>query len=119
MGSRLDQDILERVEGFCDRVIHVAKALSDSACNRRIVDQLIGCGTSVGANCYEADEAMSRADFTKSLGIVVKELNETIFWLRLIGRHGWVNPSKLEGLSNEALELKSIFGAMIWRTRRR
>ena len=38
---------------------------------------MAGAGTSVGANAWKADEAMSRADFCKGLGVVLKELNET------------------------------------------
>ena len=116
-GSRLDPALIERVESFCDRVVHVCRALQDGSCHRRIVEQLVGCGTSVGANCYEADEALSRADFARTLGIVVKELNETVFWLRLVGRRGWVDVTRPDPLVAEARELKSILGAMIWRTR--
>jgi four helix bundle protein len=49
-----------------------------------------GSGTSVGANIFEADEAMSRPDFCRMLGIVIKELNETRFWLRLVVARKWI-----------------------------
>jgi four helix bundle protein len=53
------------------------------------MDQIAASGTSVGANTFEADEAMSRKDFCKALGIANKELNETRFWLRLFVRREW------------------------------
>jgi four helix bundle protein len=116
---RLQPELLQRFEGFADRVLHVAASLEEAKVSRRIVDQVIGSGTSVGANVFEADEAMSRADFTKSCSIALKELNETRYWLRMIGRNGWVKPARLEGLEQESLELKRILGSMIARTKRR
>lgn len=77
--ARLQESLLERIESFCDRTIHVAQSLEQAGVSRRIVDQLIGSGTSVGANLFEADEAMSRSDFLKSCSIAAKELNETRF----------------------------------------
>ena len=115
--GRLNADFLERVESFCDRVVHVAAALNDEKTSRRIIDQLIGCGTSVGANVFEADEAVSRADFRRCLGIASKELSETRFWLRLIGRHNWLPAARLDGLEQETMELLRILGAMIVRSK--
>ena len=115
--ARLQESILDRVETFCDRVLDVADALAETPCPARILSQFIGSGTSVGANVFEADEAMSRADFVKCLAIAVKELNETRFWLRLIGRRNWIPAARLSGLDQEAVELKRVLGSMIARTK--
>lgn len=80
--GRLKDDMLERVERYADRVLDVTEALERSRRPRRVVDQMTGSGTSVGANAFEADEAMSAKDFIKCLGVILKELNETRFWLR-------------------------------------
>lgn len=72
---QLRSEFLERVEGFCDRVVDMAEALAEKRHPRRIVDQMVASGTSVGANVCEADEAMTKADFVKCLCITVKELN--------------------------------------------
>lgn len=85
----------------------------------RIVDQMVGCGTSVGANICEADQAVSAADFCGSLGIVLKELGESRYWLRLSIRRDWLKATRLEPLVQEAMELSRIFGSMVARTRRR
>jgi four helix bundle protein len=66
--GRLDPDIIERAERLVHRVVDVAEALAEQSRSRRVVDQLMGCGTSVGANVAEADEAQSRADFCRILG---------------------------------------------------
>lgn len=117
MMGRLDADLLERVEGFCDRSLGVVEELEKQGRSRRILDQLTGSATAVGANLFEADEAMSRKDFAKCVAISIKELNETRFWLRLIERRGWIPPEKLADLSDETAQLKRIFGAILSRTR--
>jgi four helix bundle protein len=117
--GRLSSELLERVESFSHRVVDVSEVIEKQRRARRVIDQLVGCGTSVGANAWEADEAMSRPDFCRVLGIVIKEIVETRYWLRFVGKRGWVNPERLSLLDREALELKRIFGAMLTRTRKR
>lgn len=110
---------MERVESFGDQVIRVSEALESAAVSRRIVDQLVGSGTSVGANIFEADEAMSRADFVECLAVAAKELSETRYWLRLCSRHDWVPAHKLGLLLGEVAELRKIVGTMITRTKKK
>ena len=114
--ARLQADFLDRVEAFCDRVVRAAGAMKKTGIALRVVDQLLAAGTSVGANLFEADEAMSRKDFCKCACIAIKELNETRFWLRLAARNGWLTPTNITKLESEAVELKRILGAMVSRT---
>ena len=116
--GRFREATIQRTDDFSHRMVDVAEAIERKGRSRRVVDQMFGCGTSVGANICEADEAVSRPDFAKTLGIVLKELNECRFWLRFVARRGWVKAQQLESLQTEAVELKRIFGAMFTRTRR-
>src|SRR5438034_9352413 len=52
----------------------------------RIISQLVGAGTSVGANYVEADDSVSKKDFLKSIGTCRKEARETKHFLRMIAR---------------------------------
>ena len=45
--------------------------------------QLLKAGTSIGANCMEAQNAESKADFIHKIKIAAKEADETQYWLRL------------------------------------
>lgn len=78
-----------------------------------MLDQIVAAGTAVGANVFEADEAMSRPDFVKCMSIAAKELSETRFWLRLIKRNNWINPASLISITAEAEELRRIIGKII------
>lgn len=116
--ARLQETMLERAERFADRMLDVADALENAGRRARLVEQIAAAGTSVGANLFEADEALSRADFCKCLGICAKELNECRFWIRLIGRRNWITLKRLEPLETECDELRRILGTMISRTRK-
>lgn len=111
--GRMKQELLDRSEALGDRILNLARVLERKRVWARVLDQIVGSGTSVGANVFEADEAMSRKDWIKSMGIALKELNETRYWLRRIERQQWVKPEQISGLCSECEELRRIFGAMI------
>lgn len=48
-----------------------------------ISNQLLKSGTSIGANCKEAQNAESKADFIHKIKIALKELEETEYWLEI------------------------------------
>ena len=48
-----------------------------------IANQLLKCGTSIGANVHEAQNAESKADFIHKFKIAAKEVEETKYWLVL------------------------------------
>lgn len=56
-------------------------------------NQLLRCGTSVGANVAEASAAQTRKDFITKLAIASKEARETIYWLKLIQSEGMADNS--------------------------
>ncbi len=116
--GRMKPAFLERVEDFSHRVVDVTEYIAKGRKTFRILDQMEGSGTSVGANVWEADEALSRKDFCKTLGIALKELNETRFWLRFVARRAWVRPQRLGNLGQEADELLKVLGTIIHRTRK-
>lgn len=78
-----------------------------------------GFSTSIGANASEADEALSRKDFCKCLGIAIKEISELRFWLRFVTRRAWIAPTRVTDLQAEAQQIKLILGSIISRTKER
>lgn len=51
-----------------------------------ISNQLMRCGTSIGANVEEAIAAQSKRDFIHKMAIASKEARETKYWLRLLDK---------------------------------
>jgi four helix bundle protein len=115
--GRLRPEFVERAESFSDRCLGVAEVLAEAKRFGRFVDQLAASGTSVGANLAEADQAMSTADFRKSLSIAMKELAETRFWLRLAVRRGWLRQDRTQSLFDELEELRLVVGSLLSKTK--
>ncbi|MGZ8921041.1 MAG: four helix bundle protein [Limisphaerales bacterium] len=66
-------DLHERTARFGETVIRFVKKLPDNPVNRRLVSQLVGAATSLGANYCEADEAVSRKDFCLKIPSAAKK----------------------------------------------
>lgn len=119
---RLDDKFLIRTKRFSHRMVDVAETLERGSKSKwvvgRIVSQMVGAGTSVGANTREADEAVSRPDFCKALGTVLKELSESRFWLEFVGERNWIRSARLKDLLREADELTRLFSVIVARVRR-
>ena len=79
-------DLEERTAKFGGAVIEFLKRVPLGPRTNRLVDQLTGCGSSVGANYCEADDALSKKDFIKIIGTCRKEARESKLFIRLIAR---------------------------------
>lgn len=73
--------------------------------------QLLRSGTSVGANYRATGRVRSKAEFISKMGVVVEEMDETVFWIECLIESGIVKPDFLADLLREANELLAIFAA--------
>jgi four helix bundle protein len=105
-------DLEERTACFGEAIIRFAKRLPRSPANDRLVGQLVGCGTSIGANYCEANERVSKKDFRNTIGRCVKEAKETKYFLRLIAAAEPGLADSARALYREAKELHLIFATM-------
>jgi four helix bundle protein len=79
-------DLEERTARFGEALIDFVKTIPQDAVTNRIISPLVGAATSVGANYVEADDAVSKREFLKSIGTCRKEARETKHFLRMIVR---------------------------------
>jgi len=79
-------DLEERTARFGEALIDFAKTIPQNPVTNRLISQLVGAGTSVGAKYVEADDSVSKKDFLKSIGTCRKEARETKHFLRMIAR---------------------------------
>src|SRR5438093_945319 len=110
-------DLEERTARFGEAVIDFAKTIPQNPVTNRLISQLVGAGTSVGANYVEADDSVSKKDFLKSIGTCRKEARETKHFLRMIARAVPELKQEARELWMEARELHLIF-SRIWRGRK-
>jgi four helix bundle protein len=106
--------LAERTARFGESIIRFAKKIPRNAVNNRLIDQLVGAGTSVGANYCEADDAVSGKEFKQRIGTSRKESKETMFFLRMVAAAEESLATEARVLWREAKELNLIFGT-IWR----
>ena len=102
-------DLEDRLIDFAVRVVHVVEALPDTKAGSHIAKQLVRSGTSPAANYGEAQSAESRRDFVHKMKIALKELRETIIWLKIIERKPLCEPNKMTEIVKECDELIAIF----------
>ena len=105
---------MERTALFGETIIRFAKKIPHTPENTRLISQLVGAGTSIGANYCEADDSVSGKDFRKSIGTCCKESKETMFFLRMVAASEESLKEEARRLWREAKELNLIFGS-IWR----
>jgi four helix bundle protein len=79
--------------------------------------QILRSATSVGAQYREAQRAKSNADFISKIEGAQQELEETEYWLELLGESGLVSEIKLQGLKEEANHLLAIFVSIVKKTK--
>jgi four helix bundle protein len=108
-------DLEERTARFGEAVIDFAGTIPQNPVTNRIIGQLVGAATSVGANYVEADDAVSKKEFLKNIGTCRKEARETKHFLRMAVRAVPELKSPARTLWHEARELHLIF-SKIWRT---
>jgi four helix bundle protein len=108
-------DLSERLLEFAANTIKLGARLGRTAAGRHVAGQLMRSGTSSGANYEEACGAESRPDFIHKLQIVLKELKESLYWLRLIQKASLIHPAdpNLSALLQEATELANIVAKSI------
>jgi four helix bundle protein len=88
-------------------------SLPKTPAGKHIAGQILRSGTSPAPNYGEARGAESHADFVHKLGIVLKELNETSIWLRVIDRSELLKQALLTDIIEENKELCRIFTASL------
>jgi len=109
-------DLEERTAKFGEVAIDFAKTIPQDAVTNRIISQLVAAATSVGANYVEADDAVSKKDFLKTIGTCRKEAREMKHFLRMAVRAVRELKPKARKLWLEAKELHLIF-SKIWRSK--
>ena len=75
------QGLARRFLRFAVGIIGIVNRLPKTLVGRHVGGHLLRAGTSAGANYEEACCAESRADFVHRMGVVLKELKETRYWL--------------------------------------
>ena len=105
--------VFEKSKKFALRVINAYKYLCDEKKEYVISKQLLRCGTSIGANIAESQNAQSTADFLSKLNIALKEATETKYWLRLLHSTEYLSNEQFDSIYSDSVEIEKILVAIV------
>ncbi len=105
-------DLEKRTGKFGEQVIRFCKKIPRGPVTDPLIVQLIKCGTSVGANYCEADDAESRLDFRHKIGICKKESREVKHFVQMVVVACPYLSEDAKIIWQEAKELNLIFNAI-------
>jgi len=88
-------DLEDRLIDFAVRIIRLTEALPNTKAGTHVAGQILRSGTSPAPNYGEAQSAESAADFIHKLKIALKELRETLIWLKIISRASMIKSATL------------------------
>jgi four helix bundle protein len=105
--------ISTRLLDYGTSILKICHRLNETIIGRHIGKQLLRAETSVGANYEEARGAQSKADFIHKLQIVLKEIRESMYWLKLIEQSDILKGNDIEEAIKETEQLSNIIGRSI------
>ena len=105
------EELKNRTKAFAYRVIRLYRTLPKTTEAEVLGKQVLRSATSVAANYRATTRARSRAEFIAKLGVVVEEIDETLFWLECISDNVIVHPTLMAQLIKGSNELVAIFVA--------
>ena len=103
----------ERLLDFGVMTIKICVKLHSNPVGRHLATQLLRSGTAVRANYEEVRGAESKADFLHKLQIVLKEIRESLYWLKLAERSEVLRTELLNDVIDEAKQISAIIGKSI------
>ena len=98
---------------FAVSVVNLYKHICSEKKEFVLSKQILRSGTSVGAMIREAEHAESKADFVHKMAVAQKEINETIYWLKLLCETGYISKNEFESLNTDAVEIIKILTSSI------
>ena len=113
----MDNVIVEKSFNLAIRIVNLNKYLTEQKREFVMSKQVLRCGTSIGANVAESQQAQSQADFISKMNISLKEAAETKYWLRLLHATGYISDKEIESILFECIEIEKILYSIVCTTK--
>lgn len=112
-------DLNERLVDYAVMIIQLYDKIRKTQAGQYLADHLMRAGISPSLHYGEAQGAESRKDFIHKLGILIKELRESLNAMKVIQKANLMNDSEfLDNVIKECIELISIFNKSIETTKK-
>ena len=101
-----DSVLRAKSKEFAKSIVFLCRKLKQNGVEGALINQLLRCGTSVGANVHEAQYAQGTKDFISKFEIALKEASETGYWLELLYRTKYIDEQTFKALSSKCTSLR-------------
>lgn len=108
-----DSVLREKAKDFAKEIIFLCRNLKENNVEYALINQLLRCGTSVGANIFEAQYAQGTKDFISKLEIALKECNESGYWIELLFETGTLAENDYQSLDSKVIELRRMLASSV------
>ena len=108
-----ENPLIDLSKQFAVDIVKLCAVLRSSDKGNILLNQLLRCGTSIGANIHEANYAHSRPDFISKLQISLKECYETEYWLELFVKSELLGREIAKDLYNQCGTIRRMLIASI------
>ena len=109
----MDNTIKAKSYRFAVRIVKLCKYLQTDHKEYVLSRQLLRCGTSIGANVAESQQAQSRPDFISKLNIALKEAAETEYWLHLLYETEYLTTLQFDSIMKDCDEIKRLLVTIV------
>ena len=106
-------DLCDRLLKFAIDVILYLRTVKNTVETMDMKRQLVKSSTSSGANYEESQGSPTRPDAKTKIGIALKEMRESNYFLRIFNQLKLGDIAQSEYLVKESSELKSILASII------
>ena len=108
-----DSVLRNKSKEFAKSIVFLCRKLKQNGVEGALINQLLRCGTSVGANVHEAQYAQGTKDFISKFEIALKECNESEYWLELLYETNSVSEKEYKNFQNACIELRRMLVATV------
>ena len=103
-----DSILRTKSKEFAKDIVFLCRALKQNGVESPLINQLLRCGTSVGANVHEAQYAQGTKDFISKLEIALKECNESEYWLELLYETNSISKTEFDEFQKKCIEIRRM-----------
>ena len=103
-----DSVLRTKSKEFAKDIVFLCRNLKHNGVESALINQLLRCGTSIGANVHEAQYAQGTKDFVSKFEIALKECNESEYWLELLFETNSLAEADFKVFHGKCIELRRM-----------
>ena len=103
-----DSILRTKSKEFAKDIVFLCRRLKQNGIESALINQLLRCGTSVGANVHEAQYAQGTKDFVSKFEIALKECNESEYWLELLFETNSLTEFDFKTFQGKCIEIRRM-----------